>query len=462
MDNTKKHRTLSPYLLVSISFFVVIMLGGFLLTCPFSRTDGNWGNFLDAVFTATSSTCVTGLSVYVDGVGPELTFFGELVMVIMIQIGGLSFITLLTFFITLFSKKLQIKDQFFLAQAVSAESIGDLKKFVRKIIIIAFSCEFIGFLLYIPVFVIMFPSDIPTALWNSVYTAVSAYNNAGFDIIGNTSFVQGMGNPLMDNLPTWSVYYLKTVTMLLIIFGGLSFLVIMDVFSGKKKPKQYRTFSKIVISTTLVLIFGGALALLITDGFKSYERLSPFEALFQSVTCRTAGFAGYNQANLSVAGRAVSCILMYVGGSPLSTAGGIKTTTAFMICLAMYKYLSGKRVVAFKRQFSSKTVLKAVSLMIISLSAIIISYLIIVSIEVNNSYIGDRGEILYDVFSAFGTVGLSTGITPYFSWGSKIILCLLMFVGRLGPMTLIQVVQKNMDKDEIRHYEYVEEDILIG
>lgn len=462
MDTIKKRKTLSPYLLVILSFFVIIMLGGFLLCCPFSNTDGKWSSFIDSVFTATSSTCVTGLSVFVNGVSAELTFFGQVVMAVMIQLGGLGFVTILAFIITLFKRRLQIKDRFFFAQAVSAESIGEMTKFVRKIILISFCCELIGFLLYLPVFLQLFPNSVGKALWNSLFTSISAFNNAGFDLLGNTSFVQGLGNPLMDNLPIWALYYLKSVTMLLIIFGGLSFLVIMEVFSFKKKPSQYRTFTKIVLSTTIFLILGGMVALLLTDGLKSYQRISPFDALFQSVTCRTAGFAGYNQANLSVAGRTVSCILMYVGGSPLSTAGGIKTTTAFMIVLAMYKYLRGKKVAAFKRSYSSKMVLKATSLLIISLSAILISYLIIVGLETNNSYIGDRGEIVYDIFSAFGTVGLSTGITPYFSWGSKIVLCFLMFIGRLGPMTLFQVFQKNMDKDELLHYAYVEEDFLIG
>lgn len=462
MDTIKKRKTLSPYLLVILSFFVIIMLGAFLLCCPFSNTDGQWGNFIDSLFTATSSTCVTGLSVFVNGVAAELTFFGQIIMAIMIQLGGLGFVTILAFIITLFKRRLQIKDRFFFAQAVSAESIGEMTKFVRKIIFISFCCEMIGFLLYLPVFFQIFPKDTGKALWNSLFTSISAFNNAGFDLLGNTSFVQGLGNPLMDNLPTWALYYLKSVTMLLIIFGGLSFLVIMEIFSFKKKPSQYRTFTKIVLSTTIFLILGGTVALLLTDGLKSYQRMSPFDALFQSVTCRTAGFAGYNQANLSVAGRVVSCILMYIGGSPLSTAGGIKTTTAFMIGLAMYKYLRGKKVAAFKRSYSSKMVLKATSLLIISLSAILISYLIVVGLETNNSYISDRGEIIYDIFSAFGTVGLSTGITPYFSWGSKIVLCFLMFIGRLGPMTLFQVFQKNMDKDELLHYAYVEEDFLIG
>ena len=161
-------------------------------------------------------------------------------------------------------------------------------------------------------------------------------------------------------------------------------------------------------------------------------------------------------------GRIVSCLLMLVGGSPLSTAGGIKNTTVFLIFLAMYKYLSGKKVAAFKRSYSQKMVLKAMSLLLIALTVILVSYLLIVSFEFDNTYIPDRGAILFEIFSAFNTVGNTIGITPFLSIGSKILLCLLMFLGRLGPITLFQVFQKNMDKEEKLHYEFVQEDFLVG
>lgn len=465
MDKIRKQnrrKSLSPYLLVLLSFLIIILIGGFLLSCPFSTKNGRWGNFINAIFTAVSSTCVTGLSVYENGIVEEFNLFGQILMCLMIQIGGLGFITILTFIITLVRKKIQFKDRFLLAKAVNAANIGDMIKFVRKIIIISFAFEIIGFLLLIPPYLQMFKNNISVGLWRALFHSVSAFNNAGFDLLGNSSLVKGLGNPLIDNLANWAYIYLQIVTMLLIIFGGLSFVAIIEIFSIKKSPKQYTTFTKIVLSMTGILIVFGTLLLLISDGLKSVNRMSVLDALFQSVTCRTAGFTTYNQANLSVMGRIVSCLLMLIGGSPLSTAGGIKTTTVFLIFLAMYKYLSGKKVSAFKRSYSHKMVLKAMSLLLIALSTILISYLLVVTFENGNTHVPERGALLFEIFSAFNTVGNTVGITPYLSIGTKIVLCILMFMGRLGPITLFQIFQKNIDKEEKLHYEYVQEDFLVG
>ena len=189
------------------------------------------------------------------------------------------------------------------------------------------------------------------------------------------------------------------------------------------------------------------------------------DAIFQSVTCRTAGFASYDQTNLTIGGRITSCLLMFIGGSPLSTAGGIKTTTIFMVGLALVSYVGGREVSAFKRTYSSRMVLKAMSLVTIAIVVIITSYGIISAIEANNANIpaGYKSSFLFfECFSAFGTVGLSANVTPYLQWGSKIVIILLMFIGRLGPMTMFQVFQTNMDKKSKLHYSYVEEDFLIG
>lgn len=462
MSKTNKKNINSPILLVVLSFAIIILLGATLLCFPFSNKDRQWGNFLDNLFSATSATCVTGLNVFEDGIGEKFTFFGELVMLIMIQIGGLGFITILTFLITLVRRKIQFKDRLFLAKAVNANSLGDMIKFVRTIIIISFSVEFIGFLLCLPAFLSMYKNHVGSAIWASIFHSISSFNNAGFDILGNTSLTKGMGNALLDNMENWAFIYLQIVTMILIVLGGLSFLVIIEIFSFKKSPKQYTTFTKIVLSTTAFLLIVGTVSFILSEGFKSYNKMTLLDALFQSVTCRTAGFAVYNQANLSIGGRVISCILMFIGGSPLSTAGGIKTTTAFIIGLAMYKYLRGKQVSAYKRTYSSKMVLKAMSLLLLAFGVLIISYLSIVGFEWNNPLIKDRGEIIFELFSAFGTVGLSTGITTSLSIGSKLVICLLMFLGRLGPITMFQLFQKNMDIEEKLHYSLVEEDFLIG
>ncbi len=463
----KKIWQLNPYVLVILSFVVVILLGSVLLIMPFSRTAGDWGNYMDALFTAVSATCVTGLCTYANGIGNELTFFGQLVVLLMIEIGGLGFVTVLTFFITLFASKLQFRNRYLLSQMVGSTNFADVVKFVRKLIIISVIVVTFGTLIGLPVFFTMFKGDPLKAIWNSLFTSVSAFNNAGFDLFGGTSLVRGMGNTLIDNMPDWAYIYMCVYIMVLIVVGGISFLVIIDVFSFKK-ARQWRAFTKIVLFTTLVLLLFGWGAYSITETVMRSGDMNVFQALFQSVTLRTAGFATYNQDALSINGKVVGCFLMFIGGSPLSTAGGIKTTTAFMIFLAMFSYFRGRHVTAFKRTYSNSMIVKAMSLVFLGVFVIVVGFLFISAFEANTipADLGLQTDkttvIFYEIFSAFGTVGVSTGITPYISLGSKIVLCFLMFLGRLGPITFLQIFQANMDKKMSIHYDYVEEDFLIG
>lgn len=461
----RKLTQLNPYVLVILSFVLVIFVGSLLLCMPISQKSGHWGNYMDALFSATSATCVTGLCTYAEGIGNQLTFFGQLVMLVMIQIGGLGFITVLTFFITLFKSKLQFRNRYMLSQMVGSTNFADVVKFVRKLILISFIAETIGTLLGLPVFFTVFPNDPLKAIWNSVFTSVSAFNNAGFDLFGAYSLVRDPANTIIYNMPTWAYYYMCVYIMLLIVVGGISFLVIIDVF-GFKKPRQWRAFTKIVLTTTVVLLLLGWGVFTLTDTIFANGAMSPFETLFQSVTLRTAGFATYNQDNISLIGKVFSCGLMFIGGSPLSTAGGVKTTTAFMIILAMFSYFRGRHVTAFKRKYSPNMIVKAMSLVFLGFAAIIVGFLLMSAFEGNrldgvvNS--DKPTALLYETFSAFGTVGVSVGITPSLSVGSKIVICLLMFMGRLGPMTFLNIFQSNMDKEINLHYEYIEEDFLIG
>ena len=465
-DNHQRRKKwqLNPYVLVILSFILVILIGSFLLCLPAAQTSGQWGNYMDSLFHAVSATCVTGLSTYNDGIGNTLTFFGQLVMLIMIEIGGLGFVTVLTFFVTLFKAKLQFKNRYLLSQMVGSTNFADVVKFVRKLILISAIAVVTGTLIGLPVFLTAFPNDPFKAIWNSFFTATSAFNNAGFDLFGATSLIRGVGNPFIDSLPKWAYYYLCTYVMVLIVTGGISFLVIIDLF-GFRKHRQWRAFTKIVLSTTGVLLAAGWGIFLLTDGLKA-GGMDTFETLFQSVTLRTAGFATYNQDNISLTGKIISCFLMFVGGSPLSTAGGIKTTTIFMIGLAMFSYFRGKPVTAFKRTYSTNMIVKAMSLVFIGITALLVGFAFVSAFEVNNLDGVTKTEksiaIVYEIFSAFGTVGVSTGITPSITLGSKIVLCLLMFIGRLGPMTFLNIFQTNMDKKQSNHYEYVEEDFLIG
>ena len=460
----KQKKALNPYLLVILSFVVIIFIGAVLLMMPFSRTANNFGSFVDSLFLATSATCVTGLNSFKQGIGgsaAELTFTGQLILMLLIMIGGLGFVTLLTFFITLFYRKLQFKDRLLISLMVNSEEAAEVVSFVRKIILISFSFEAFGFLLGLPVFLTAC-DNVGEGLWYSLFHSVSAYNNAGFDLFGSTSLIRE-GNAFLTAMPNWAYYYMCSYIMFLIVAGGISFVVVMDIFA-KRKFKQFRVFTKISLMMTGILLALGFIVFFASEGFKS-----PFNALFQSVTCRTAGFATTDQDGLSVLGKAFSCFLMFFGGNPLGTAGGVKTTTLYIIVLAMVCYLAGRKVTSFHRRYSNEVIVKAMSLVLLAVAAIFISFIMIYAFEKNNSALAALNlkstvpaALIYEVFSAFGTVGVSTGVTPHLTVGSKIVICILMFIGRLGPITFFQLLGSKMRFDDKSKYHYVEEDFLIG
>ena len=457
-ERKTKTKQISPYLLVILSFIGVILLGSFLLTLPFAHKNGNWGNYMDALFHATSATCVTGLSTYSLGIGGELTFFGQIVMLIMIQIGGLGFITILTFFVSLIQKKIQFKDRYMLAQAVNSTSIADVTKFVRRVIVIVATAEILGFALGLPVFLNVPGYSVPKAIWASVFTSISAFNNAGFDIFGGTSLIQGMGT-IVDTMPRWAYYYMQGYIMILIVMGGLSFLTIIELTFQRKKAKQLSSFTRITLLMTGSLIVFGFGILMLTDGISG--NITPYQALFQSVTTRTAGFASFDQSTLSPAGKTVSCVLMFIGGSPISTAGGIKTTTIFVLILCFIRFLQGRKISAFKREFTNSSIIKTMTLVFLSVVVLLVGYICIASFERGNDA-ATTDAVLYETFSAFGTVGLSENLTTTLSLGSKIVICLLMFFGRLGPITLFQIFQTNIDNEKNTHYREIPTDVIIG
>ena len=294
-----------------------------------------------------------------------------------------------------------------------------------------------------------------------MFTSVSAYNNAGFDLFGNCSLIRGEGG-FVDSLPAWAYYYVCSYIMVLIVLGGISFLVVMDVFA-KRNFSQLRVFTKISLLMTSVLIITGFVVFLIGQHFQR-----PFDALFQSITCRTAGFATQDQDQMSVLSKVFSCFLMFFGGNPLGTAGGVKTTTLYIIVLAMVCYLTGRKVTSFHRRYSNEVIVKAMSLVILGVAVIFVTFISVYAFEsaLDMEALGKESTkasaLIYEVFSAFGTVGVSVGVTPYLSIGSKIAIILLMFIGRLGPITFLQLLGSKMRFDDQSKYRYVEEDFLIG
>ena len=458
-NKTNLKKGTSPYLLVILSFVGVIIFGSFLLTLPFAHVNGQWGNYIDSLFVATSATCVTGLCTYPLGIGGELTLFGQIIVLIMIQIGGLGFITIFTFFISLFIKKISFKDRYFLSQAVNSNSVAGVSMFVKRVITIVIATELLGFALGLPVFLTIPGLETGKAIWMSAFTSVSAFNNAGFDIFGSFSLMRILENPIVYSMPTWAYYYMCSYIMILIIIGGISFITIIDLVFRRQKVRQWNAFVRIVLSTTGVLLVLGFACFLLTD--VTHGNINAFEALFQSVTLRTAGFATFDENNLTLAGKTISMLFMFIGGSPISTAGGIKTTTIFIIVLCIVRFLQGRKITAFKREYTRLSIIKAMTVVLLAIVIIVIGFIIVSSLEVGKENMSSE-NVLFEIFSAFGTVGLTTGITTSLTIGSKITIIIIMFFGRLGPISLFQMFQTRGEKEENEHFKRIQTDVIIG
>ena len=471
---------LNPYLLLILSFLGVVLIGSFLLCMPFAfknNPNNEWchvGSYLDAFFTSLASMTLTGITTYPEGFANTLSFGGQIVVLVLVQIGGLGIVTILTFLFSIFRGRLQFKDRLMISQAISFNNFGEIAKYVRRLIAIAAVCEVLGIGLGMPVFLHTFPNNPLKAVYYSVFYSISSFNNAGFDLFSGTSSLIGGLNAeggVFISTSNWLYYYSTIYLAVLSLLGGISFLVIIDIVLGHKPPRRWSSFTKICMTMTFGLIFVMTGLLFLTDGFKTENPMNLYQALMQIINCRTAGFNIYPQDQISLPGRIVCCIMMLVGGSPLSTAGGIKITTAFIIVLAIISYFRGKKLSAFKRRYSYNLVAKSMSLVFIVVAFILISFLVISLFgtkEVKGYELSEtvKNDIvsfyLYEVFSCFGNVGFYTGLEPFLSVGSRLVLCLLMLVGHLGPMAFFQLFQNHLDKNANVHYSFVEEDFLIG
>ena len=458
-----RKKRLSPYFLVMLTFLGGILIGGLLICMPFARVDNNWGHYVDGLFMATSAVCVTGFDCYELGLANTLTIYGQVIELILIQIGGLGFVTTLAFIVTIFRKNISFNDRYYLSQATGSDTTPRVIPFIRKVILVTFVIELVGTFAVLPAFIDMRGNN-PMALFNAVFHTVSAFNNAGLDLFGyGTSLIRGAGNELIDGMSDWAYYYLCSMTMVFIILGGLSYLALIEIFSFKKKPHQWSAHTKICVVMAFSLIAIGALLFLVTDRWIKHEnKIGVFDAFFLSVSSRTAGFATYEPVLLSSGGRVIDWVLMFIGGGPLGTASGIKTTTIFVILVAIYSYIRGRKVTAFKRGFSQTLIVKSMTVMLSSIFIVFLGFIVLSQFEVDNDYFTDsRG--LYEVISSFSNTGLSVGLVPTLSYGGKITLVILMYIGRLGPMTMFSLFSRHMYIDESKvHVNYIEEDILIG
>jgi len=429
--------------IILLSFLVVILIGAGLLTLPISSADGKPTSFLDALFTATTSTCVTGLVVT-----PTVTswsVFGQIVILILIQIGGLGVITIMSGLMILLRKKMGIGDRLLLQDAFNLNSLSGLIRFVKNVVTGTLIIEGLGALLYMIVFVPEFGAK---GIFISIFTSVSAFCNAGIDIIAENSLCDYALNPLVN-----------IVTCALIILGGIGYIVWWDVLrvlkrARTRKVKLFRELtlhSKIAVTATLILILAGAALIFVFEynnpqTMKDYTLLQKMEvSLFQSVTTRTAGFATVPQENLTNASSIVCLLLMFIGGSPVGTAGGIKTVTFAVLVVSAFASVRNKEdTEVFGRRLTKQAVSKAVAVTCMSFIIMFASTVLLSAVTDANAL-----DIIYETVSATATVGLSRNLTASLNSIGKFIIILTMYLGRVGPISLAVAFKGNKDNQNI-------------
>ncbi len=438
----------NPYLVFFFGFAVIILIGAILLNLPFASQNGESIGFINAVFTAASATCVTGLVVV--NTAAYWTLFGKIVIMMLIQIGGLGVMTMTAMISFFIGKRISLKTRVFLMEERNVDELQGVVRLTKNILLYTFGVEFAGALLFSTVFIKDY--GVIKGIGFSLFHAVSSFCNAGFDLVGD-SMVNYVDNPII----TFAVCGL-------IVTGGIGYFVFWDIYASKNF-RMLTLHSKMVIIMTSVLLIGGAIIMY------SLEHNNPGTmgrldmsgkinaSIFQAVNPRTAGYYSVPLENLRMATVAITVVLMFIGGSPASTAGGIKTTTFAVLAVSFYSLVKGKRdFEVFGRRILPETTIKAAAILLISLLLVLSVSIILAITEEASGY--DYLDILYETVSAFATVGLSRGLTPFLSNAGKIILSVVMFIGRVGPMTVAYAFLKQ--NKNIGNYTYPEGKIIIG
>lgn len=430
-----KNYSLTYPKIAALGFAGIVLIGSALLMLPISSKTGNV-HYIDALFTATSATCITGLIPF--DTFTNWTVFGQIVIIVLIQIGGLGFITLLSLAVRMTKQKMSLKQKMLLKESVGSLNLGDVKQLFSSVIIFTFSCEFAGAALLSTRFIPL--AGLRRGVYMSLFTSISAFCNAGFDLMGmfspSSSLTTVNGDPII----------LITIS-LLIVFGGLGFIVWQDMKSVKFKYKKFSAYTKLILITTAILLVGGSVLFLFFEYNNTFADMSLgkklLNAWFCSVTPRTAGFNSVDVAAMTPQSKMITIILMFIGGSSGSTAGGVKTGTIAVLFLCVFSDLKNKgEIELFNRRITLGTVKKAVSIVCTNL-ALLLAGVIIITL---NQPGFDLINVIYECVSALGTVGITTGITPQLSSLSKIIIISLMYIGRLTSLIFALSFVKNRAK----------------
>lgn len=438
---------LSAVQILALGFIIVILIGGIILSLPISSVSGKSTNFLDALFTSTSAVCVTGL-ITLD-TGTYWNEFGQIVIMLLIEVGGLGFMSFATFIAVLLGKKITLRDRLLMQEAMNTFNIQGLVRMVRYVLGFTFSVQFFGALLLSTQFIPQF--GLLKGIYFSIFHSISAFCNAGFDLFGGFSSVTGYSS---------NVVVLLTLSSLIII-GGLGFTVWLELYNYRGL-KKLSIHSKIVILISVVLLIGGTILMYLFE-MNNPETIAHMgfgdkllNSYFSSASPRTAGMNSISTDGMTNSGKLLTIILMFIGGSPGSTAGGLKTSTFGIIILTVISVIRGREdTQVFGRRFSKELVYKSFALLIIGMSLVIGVTMLLSITDPNESFV----NILYEATSAFATVGLTTGVTQRLSAAGKIIIMITMYCGRVGPMTVALAFLRNKKKQT---HKYPEGKILIG
>jgi len=449
LDKRFDTQQLNPAQVLVLGFAGIILIGTILLNLPIATNDFTSIGLVNALFTATSAVCVTGL-VVVD-TGTYWTAFGKTIILMLIQIGGLGFMTMATTVAFVIGRKISLRSRLIMQEALNQFTISGVVRLTKYIIYMTFIIEGIGAALlsmkFIPIY------GVGKGIWFSIFHSVSAFCNAGFDIIGN-------GQSLMPFVDRISI---NLIIMSLVIIGGIGFTVIMDV-AQNRKFKKFSTHTKVVLTVTGGLILGGFILFFLLE-FNNPNTLGNlswkgkfFGALFQSVTTRTAGFNSIPLDQMTMASKLLTVMLMFIGGSPGSTAGGIKTTTIALVVLMVIAVIRGREDAEFfKRRISKDSINRALAVLGIAVFFVLVITLLLTITEKTDNFM----NLLFETVSAMATVGLSLGITSKLSFAGKILISIAMFIGRLGPVTIVLALA-NKQKHNKTLIRYPEGKVSVG
>ncbi|HMM30210.1 MAG TPA: TrkH family potassium uptake protein [Clostridia bacterium] len=435
--------------LIALGFAGIILLGALLLSFPISNRGGDSLPFLDALFTSTSATCVTGLVVH--DTYTQFSIFGQIVILCLIQIGGLGFMTVATVFLMMARRKIGLSERGILTESVNAFHIGGIVRLIKRVVLCVAIFEGTGALLL----ALRFCPTLGffTGVYYAVFHSVSAFCNAGFDLMGRVA-------PYVSLIPYQSDILVNLTIMALIVIGGLGFVVWDDIIEHRHHWTRYKLHTKIILTSTVVLIAGGAVLFYWMEERNTLAGMTPvgkvLASLFQSITPRTAGFNTVDIATLTEGGTMLSMLLMLIGASPGSTGGGIKTATVVVILTATVSYIRGDDDInIFRRRLEGSILKKAYCSATIYVVLALLGTFLLVSLQGLPAK-----DAAFEALSAIGTVGLSTGITRELNALSRAVIILLMYSGRVGSLTLAMAIMSRVSrKNGLKN---PEEKIMIG